>query len=469
MSRDRFDELREVLAGALIVPGDPDYHQARTVFNAMIDRRPAAIARCRTSADVAIAVNFARENELDLAVRSGGHSVAGLSVCEGGLVIDLGGLKEIKVDPAARSARAGGGVLWGELDTATQAYGLHTPGGRVTTTGIGGFTTGGGYGWTSSKYGLTCDNLLSAQVVLADGSIVTANERENEDLFWGIRGGGGNFGIVTEFELRLHELGPIVLAGLAMWPLERAGDVLPAWRDHMDSAPDELSSAIVVVTAPPEEFVPAHLRGRTVLGMAVLYVGKPDSGESAVQPLEDLKPDLDHIGPMPYTAFQAALDPLAPPGLRSYWRGEYMNGLSDAALETFLAHAPGLTEAAVPFSQTVIFRIGQGVTAIPEDATAFSHRDATHLFHPISVWSDPADDERLIAANRAFADAMRPHSTGASYLNFTPEADRVRSAYGADKYQRLVALKDKYDPDNLFRLNQNITPSKQAAEPALAR
>jgi FAD/FMN-containing dehydrogenase len=464
MSRDRFDELREVLAGALIVPGDPDYDRARSVFNAMIDRRPAAIARCRTSADVAIAVNFARENELDLAVRSGGHSVAGLSVCESGLVIDLGGLKKIKVDPAAKSVRAGGGVLWGELDTATQAHGLHTPGGRVTTTGVGGFTTGGGYGWTSSKYGLTCDNLLSAQVVLADGSIVTANERENEDLFWGIRGGGGNFGIVTEFELRLHQLGPIVLAGLAMWPLERAGDVLPAWRDYMDSAPDELSSAIVVVTAPPEEFVPVHLRGRTVLGMAVLYVGDPDEGASVVQPLKELKPDLDQIGPMPYTAFQAALDPLAPRGMRSYWRGEYMNGLSDAAIETFLEHAPNLTEAAVPFSQIVIFRIGQGVTAVPEDATAFSHRNATHLFHPISVWSDPNEDQRLTADNRAFADAMRPHSTGASYLNFTPEADRVRTAYGAQKYERLVALKDKYDPDNLFRLNQNITPSKQAAD-----
>jgi FAD/FMN-containing dehydrogenase len=367
----------------------------------------------------------------------------------------------------AKTVRAGGGVLWGELDAATQAHGLHTPGGRVTTTGIGGFTTGGGYGWTSSMYGLTCDNLLSAEVVLADGSIVTSSAQENEDLFWGIRGGGGNFGIVTEFELRLHELGPIVLAGLALWPLDRAGEVLRGWRDYVDEAPDELSTACVVVTAPPDEFVPEHLRGRTALGMAVLYVGDPEEGASVVQPLKDLEPDLDHIQPMPYTAFQAALDPLAPRGMRSYWRGEYMSGLSDEAIDTFVEHAPALAEAAVPFSQMVIFRIGQGVTAVPEEATAFSHRDATYLFHPISVWSDPADDERLIAANRTFAEAMRPFSTGGAYLNFTPEADRVRDAYGDEKYERLVALKDKYDPGNLFRLNQNIKPSTQAGEAAL--
>jgi FAD/FMN-containing dehydrogenase len=385
-----------------------------------------------------------------------------------GIVIDLGGLKRIEIDPVAKTVRAGGGVLWGELDAATQAHGLHTPGGRVTTTGIGGFTTGGGYGWTSSKHGLTCDNLIAAEVVLADGSVVTASALENEDLFWAIRGGGGNFGIVTEFELRLHELGPIVLAGLTLWPLDRASDVLRGWRDYVDEAPNELSTACVIVTAPPEPFVPDHLKGRQALGMAVLYVGDPEEGTSVVQPLKDLQPDLDHIEPMPYTAFQAVFDPFAPKGMRSYWRGEYMSGLSDEGIDRFLEHAPALTAAAVPLSQMVIFRIGQGVTAVPEDATAFSHRDANYLFHPISVWSDPADDERLIAGNRAFAEAMRPFATGGAYLNFTPEANRVRDAYGAEKYERLVALKDKYDPDNLFRLNQNIKPSKHVGEPALA-
>ena len=466
--RAAFDDLREVLSGELIVPGEPGYDEARRVFNAMIDRHPAVIARCRTTADVAIAVNFARQTGLDVAVRSGGHSVAGLSVCEGGIVIDLGGLKTIDVDAAARTARAGGGVLWGELDAAAQEHGLHTPGGRVTTTGIGGFTTGGGYGWTSSKHGLACDNLVSAEVVLADGSVVTASAHENADLFWAIRGGGGNFGIVTEFELRLHELGPNVLAGLALWPLERGREVLRAWRDYVDEAPDELSTACVIVTAPPEEFVPDHLKGRPAVGMAAMYVGDAQEGADVVRPLRDLHPDVDLIQPMPYTAFQALLDPLAPPGMRSYWRGEYMRSLPDDAIEVFLKRGPALVATAAPLSQAVIFRIGQGVTAVGEDAAAFSHRDANYLFHPISVWQDRADDERVIASNRAFADAMRPFGTGGAYLNFTPEGDRVHDAYGSEKYRRLVALKDKYDPGNLFRLNQNIRPSGRAGEPALA-
>jgi FAD/FMN-containing dehydrogenase len=459
--------LRQALSGELILPGDPGYDGAREVFNAMHDRRPAAIARCVSTEDIVAAVGFAREHGLVVAVRSGGHSVAGLSVCEGGLVIDLAGLKHVDIDPEARTARAGGGVLWGEFDVATQEHGLHTPGGRVTTTGIGGFTTGGGYGWTSSKFGLACDNLIAAEVVLADGHVVTTSDQENEDLFWGIRGGSGNFGIVTEFVFKLHELGPTVLAGLALWPIERAPDVLPAWRDYVDGAPDELSTACVVITAPPEDFVPDHLKGQTALGIAVLYVGDHEAGVPVLQPLRELRPDLDHIQPMPYTAFQAMLDPSAPHGKRSYWRGEYLRGLSDDAIGTFLAHAPALTAAAVPFSQMIIFRIGQGVAAMADEATAFSHRNADYLFHPISVWEDPADDERLIVANRAFCEAMRPFTTGGAYLNFTPE-DRVRDAYGEAKYGRLVELKDAYDPENIFRLNQNIEPSKQAGEPALA-
>jgi FAD/FMN-containing dehydrogenase len=453
--------LDDQLSGELIVPSDAGYDEARKVFNAMHDRRPAAIARCTSSADVAAAVNFARGHGLVLAVRGGGHSVAGLSVCEGGLVIDLGAMKQVDVDPVAKTARADGGVLWGEFDAATQEHGLHTPGGRVTTTGIAGFTTGGGYGWTSSKYGLACDNLISAEVVLADGSIVRASEDENEDLFWGIRGGGGNFGIVTEFEFRLHDLGPVVLAGLALWPLERAPDVVRAWRDYVDEAPDELSTACVLITAPPEEFVPDHLKGQVAVGMAALYTGELDKGSVVVQPLRDLGPAVDLIQPMPYTAFQAILDASAPPGKRSYWRGEYLSALSDEAIDTFLAHGPALTAAGAPFSQTVLFRIGQGVAAAPDDGTAFSHREANYLFHPISVWDDPADDEPLIAANRAFCEAMRPFTTGGAYLNFTPEA-RVRDAYGSAKYDRLVRLKDKYDSENLFHLNQNIEPSRTA-------
>jgi FAD/FMN-containing dehydrogenase len=462
------DVLDEAFAGELILPGDPRYDVTRGVFNAMVDRRPALIARCATTADVAAAVRFARDTGLEVAVRSGGHSVTGLGVCDGGIVIDLGGLDTVDVDPVAKTARAGGGVLWGTFDAATQAHGLHTPGGRVTTTGIGGFTTGGGYGWTSSKHGLACDNLVSAEVVLADGTIVRASERESPDLFWGLRGGGGNFGVVTEFELRLYELGPIVLAGLALWPIDRAREVMRAWRDYADAAPDEVATACALMTAPPEDFVPADLRLRPALGVVFLYVGDPEAGAAAAEPLKDLRPSVDHIGQMPYTAFQAALDATAPPGMRSYWRGEYLRTLPDGAIDTYLREGRALVEAGAPLTQAVIFRIGQGVTAVPDDATAFSHRDANYLFHPIVVWSDHADDDRLIASGRAIARAMRPFGTGAAYLNFTPEADRVRGAYGEEKYARLVALKDRYDPDNLFRLNQNIAPSAQAREPVPA-
>ena len=455
--------LRRQFAGDVLVPGGPGYDEGRRVFNAMIDRRPAVIARCTTSADVAAAVSTARDHGLVVAVRGGGHSFSGLSTCDDGMVIDLSGLKSIAVDAAAMTARAGGGVLWGEFDAATQAHGLHTPGGRVTTTGLGGFTTGGGYGWTSCRYGLACDNLLSAEVVLADGSTVRASAQEHPDLFWGLRGGSGNFGVVTEFVFRLHELGPAVLAGLAMFPMSRAAEVLPAWRDWADAAPDELSTGCVVITAPPEPFVPAGRRGTPVLGIPVLWVGDPADGAAAVQHLRSLGPAVDHIGPMPYTAFQAALDPISPWGARSYARGEYMSELSDAAIGTFLRHAEDLAVAGAPLSQMVIFRIGQGIAAVPDGATAFSHRGARYLFHPITIWADPAGDETMIAASRAFATAMRPFSTGASYLNFTPEGDRVRDAYGDATYQRLVAVKNRYDPANLFRLNQNITPGPPAA------
>jgi FAD/FMN-containing dehydrogenase len=456
-----------MLQGHVILPDEPAYDACRQVFNAMHDKQPALIVRCASTADVVAAVAFARQHALEVAVRSGGHSVAGLSVCDGGILIDLAGLKKIEVDPKARTARAGGGVLWGEFDAATQQHALHTPGGRVTTTGVGGFTTGGGYGWTSSKYGLTCDNLIAAEVVLADGRVVVANQRENEDLFWGIRGGGGNFGIVTEFQYRLHPLRPIVLAGLALWPIDRAPEVVRAWRDYVDGAPDELSTACAILTAPPAEFVPDPLKGQVALGLIAMYVGDPEMGATVMQPLRALRPVVDLIQPMPYTAFQAVIDPMAPKGHRSYWRGEYLKGLSDGAIDIFIRHGSDLAAAGTPLSQMIIFRIGQGVAATADDATAFSHRDADYLFHPITMWQQPSDDERLIAASRAFCEAMRPFSTGGAYLNFTPE-DRVRDAYGTAKYERLVALKNRYDPDNLFRLNQNIKPTRGAGQPALA-
>jgi FAD/FMN-containing dehydrogenase len=453
------EALRRGFSGEVLTPAQPGYDEARQVFNGTIDRRPAVIARCAGTTDVAAAVNVAREHGLVVVVRCGGHSPVGLSTCDEGMVIDLSGLKSITVDPQARTARAGGGVRWGDFDAASQAHGLHTPGGRVTT-GLGGFTLGGGYGWTSSKHGLACDNLISAEVVLADGSVVRASEHDHADLFWGIRGGGGNFGIVTEFEFRLHPLGPVVLAGMMMFPIGRARDVMRSWRDWSGSVPDEVSTACAMVTAPPEPFVPPEMHGQPVFGIIVLYVGDPETGAAAVRPLRSLDPAVDLISPVPYTAFQAFLDPLAPWGCRNYARGEYMPELSDAAIDTFLPHAADLTVLGAPLSQQVIFRVGQAIAVVPSEVTAFSHRDARYLFHPISIWADLADDERMIAANRAF--------TGAAYLNFTAEGDRVRDGYGDDKYARLVALKNAYDPANRFRLNQNIRPSQPAAEPTLA-
>ena len=457
--------LREDFHGEVILPAEPGYDEARKVFNGMIDKRPAVIARCADTEDVVAAVDFARENHLVVAVRSGGHSVAGMSICDDGILIDLSPMKEIEVDPEAKTARVGGGVLSGELDAATQEHGLHTPSGRVTTTGIGGFTTGGGYGWTSSKYGLTCDNLISAEVVTADGSVVIASEAENSDLFWGIKGGGCNFGVVTSFEFRLYELGPMVLAGLALWPIDRAPEVLRAWRDYVADVPDELSTGCVILTAPPEEFIPPDLQGKPVLGMAGMYVGDPEEGARVMQPLKDLGPAVDLIQPMPYTDFQAILDPGNQPGFRNYWRGEYLTGLSDEAIDVFVERA---REPLSPFNQIIFFRLGQGVNRVPDDSAAFSHRDADYLFHPIAMWEDPADDEREIAFVREFSEAMRPFETGAVYLNFTGDSDRARSAFGADKYERLVELKDRYDPTNLFQHNQNISPSRAAGQPAAA-
>jgi FAD binding domain-containing protein/berberine-like enzyme len=442
--------------GESIRPGDARYDEARKLWNGMFDKRPALIARCKSAADVAAAVAFGADADLPLAVRSGGHSIPGHSGCDEGLVIDLSGLTSIEVDPAERIARVGGGVLAGDLDRATQEHGLHTPSGRVTTTGVGGFTTGGGYAWTSPKHGLACDNLVSAEVVTAAGEVVSASAQENPDLFWGIRGGGGNFGVVTRFDFRLHALGPLVLAGLALWPLARAPEVLQQWRDYVEQAPDELSTAAVIMTGAPEPFVPEHLRGQPVLGMAALYVGDPDEGIAVLQPLKVLAPDLDLIQPMPYLDFQAILDPSAPPGQRVYALGEYLNHLSDQAIDAYVEQG-GHQVSMSPFTQIIMFRVGAAIARVGADETAVSNREAAYLLHPISVWEDPALDDQLIAGNRALCAAMREFTTGGVYVNFTAERDQVAAAYG-EKHDRLARLKETYDPRNVFRLNQNIKP-----------
>ena len=323
--------------GELIRPVDNGYDAARAVYNGMIDKRPALIVRPTGAADVIDAVNLARENSLPLAIRCGGHSVAGNSVVDGGILIDLSSLKGVRVDTASRMARANAGVLWGEFDRETQLFGLVTPGGRVTTTGVGGFTLGGGYGWLSPKWGLACDNLTSVDVVTADGRLVTASEEENDDLFWGIRGGSSNFGVVSSYEFRLHPLGPTVLAGLALHPIDDAKDLIRGYRDYVESAPEELSTAVVILQAPPAPFIPEHLHGKPVLGMAGIYIGDVDEGRDVMTPLKELGPPaVDMIQPMPYTAFQASLDPFAPKGWLNYTRGEHLAELSDEAIDTYV-------------------------------------------------------------------------------------------------------------------------------------
>ena len=402
---------------------------------------------------------YAREQGLPIAVRCGGHSAAGHGTNDDGLVIDLSLMKGVRVDPARLVARANGGVNWGEYDRETQAFGLATPGGRATTTGVGGFTLGGGYGWISPKYGLTCDNLVSADVVTADGRLLTASESENEELFWALRGGGGNFGVVTSFEFRVYPVGPIVYAGLMAFPVERAAEVIGTWRDLVgEDAPDEIGTAAALLTAPPEEFVPEWLQGKPAVGIVGCWCGDVAEGESYLKPLKDLGPAVDLFGPIPYRGLQAMLDPMSPAGLRNYWRGEHLAELPDRAIEAFVGHD---TREVDPHSFSLLFQHGGQVGRIADHETAFSHRGARFMIHPIGCWEDPQEDEKHVAWVKSLSEAMRPYATGGVYLNFTADAteDRVRAGFGDEKYQRLVAIKNAYDPDNVFRFNQNIKPA----------
>jgi FAD/FMN-containing dehydrogenase len=457
--------------GELIRSEDDGYDEARKVYNGMIDKRPALIVRPTGVADVINAVNLARENSLPLAVRCGGHSIAGKGVVDDGVLIDLSSLKGVRVDTMSRRARANAGALWGEFDRETQLFGLAAPGGRVTTTGVGGFTLGGGYGWLSPKWGLACDNLTSVDVVTADGRLVTASDEENEDLFWGVRGGSGNFGVVTSYEFRLHQLGPIVLGGLAVHPIEDAKNVIRGYHEYVETAPEELATGIVILQAPPAPFIPEHLHGKPVLGIVAMYIGDADEGKDVVAPLKELGPPaVDLIQPMPYTAFQALLDPFAPQGWLNYTRGMHLSGLTDEAIDTYVEYATEIARFSNPMTQTIMFRHGGAVSRVPEDATAAGHRDAAYMVHPIACWRDPAETERHIDWVGRFSEAMRPFTTGGVYLNFEPDEgeERVRAGYGAEKYAKLVELKDRWDPENLFRVNQNIRPSRETGVAALA-
>jgi FAD binding domain-containing protein/berberine-like enzyme len=453
-------ELGATFGGALLRPEDDGYDEARAIFNGMYDRRPALVARCTGVADVVAAVNFARDSGLEVAVKAGGHSVPGYGSCDDGIVIDLSPMKGVFVDPAARTARAAGGVTWGEFDRETQAFGLATTGGRITTTGIAGLTLGSGSGWLERKFGFTVDNLLSAQVVTAAGEVITASETENPELFWGLRGGGGNFGIVTSFEYRLHPLGPIVLGGLLGYPRERAPELLRAWSDHIQDAPDELGGGFAFLTAPPEEFVPEEVRGQPVCGVVVLYAGPLEEAEPAVQQLRDLlgPPAMDLAMPMPYLVVQQLLDGANPPGRPQYWKSDTLEEMSDGAIETLIEHA---NRIASPFTVVVIEAKGGAIPRVPEDSMALIGRHAPFAYYGISQWEQGDAADGQIRWAREFGQAMEPYSAKDIALNFVMDEgnERVQAAFGPDKYARLVALKDEYDPENLFSRNQNVKPS----------
>ncbi len=453
-------ELAANFRGELMRSEDEGYDTARAVFNAMTDRRPALIARCTGVVDVIAAVNFARENELVVAVRGGGHSVPGYGSCDGGIVIDLSPMKGVWVDPEARTARAQAGLTWGEFDRETQHFGLATTGGRVTHTGIAGQTLGSGSGWLERKYGLTCDSLISAEVVTADGEFLKASEEENEDLFWGLKGGGGNFGVVTSFKYQLHPVGPIVLGGMFLHPFSRAKELLRFWRDYIEEAPDELGTAPGIFTAPPAPFVPEHMRGQLVAAVIVCYAGTVDEAEEVVRPLREFgPPEVDLVQPMPYTVVQTLIDPANPPGRRNYWKAENMNELPDEAIDTLVEQAATITS---PFSVVMIEPKGRAISQVGEAETAIGGRDAAHTLYAFSIWENPAEDDNHIAWTRGFMEAMESYITPGISPNFTSDQgqDKVKDFFGRDgKYERLVALKNEYDPTNLFRLNQNIKPT----------
>jgi FAD/FMN-containing dehydrogenase len=451
--------LRAGFAGEILTHVDgARYDEARAVFNAMFDRRPAVIARATCNGDVVAALLFARSARIPLAVRGGGHSVAGYSSIDGGLLLDLGPMNQIEIDPRARVARVGPGVVWGELDAATQQHGLATTGGRMTTTGVAGFVLGSGSGWLERKHGLACDNLVSARVVTADGRIVTASEAEHPDLFWGLRGGGGNFGIVTEFELRLHPVGPTVYGGMLIHPRDRAGGVLRFFRDFMADAPREVGGGALLMTAPPAPFVPPDLLGRPAVAVAAAYFGPPEEGERVLAPLREYAaPAVDLIRPLPYLEFQTMTDAGNPPGRRNYWHSELFADLPDEAIDVMVARAALATS---PASVLIMGAWGGAVADVPEDATPIGGRAASWFYHCYGIWTEP-DDAAHVAWVRGTAEALRPWAMPGIALNFVSAVDdaRVRDTFGAEKHRRLVALKDEYDPENVFRMNQNVQPS----------
>lgn len=458
--RENPESLRSKVKGAVIVPGDGAYEDARRVWNAMVDRRPALIVRCADATDVAPAITFARQNDLDISVRGGGHHIAGHSVCEGGLVIDFSGMKSVRVDAGARRAYVQPGATLGDFDQAVQAHGLATPVGINSTTGIAGLTLGGGFGWLTREYGMTIDNLVAVDIIGADGKMLHASEKENPDLFWAIRGGGGNFGVVTQFEFKLLPVGPKVFAGLIVFPFKQTKEVLTRYREFVESAPAKLNVWAVLRKAPPLPFLPVDAHGKEVVVLAVFYNGDAEEGERLIQPLRHFGDAIgEHVGSMPYTQWQQTFDPLLTPGARNYWKSHNFTQISDAALDTIIEYAGKLPS---PYCEIFLGLLAGAANEVPSSATAYSARDAKFVINVHGRWERAAQDDECIAWARAFFKAAAPYASSGAYVNFmtADEGERVAAAYGAN-YTRLLEIKRRYDPENIFHLNQNIRRSER--------
>jgi hypothetical protein len=465
LNTEAISRFRSQLRGELIEPGTLAYEEARKVYNAMIDRKPRLIARCADVADVMAAVRFGQEAALRVSVRSGGHNAGGLGVCDDGLVIDLSRIRYVHVDPSAQTMRVGGGCTWGDLDHAGHAFGLAVPSGMISTTGVGGLTLGGGLGHLTRKYGLTIDNLLAADLVLADGSFVVASAKENSDLFWALRGGGGNFGVVTSFLFQAHPV-HTVYAGPMLWEMDQAADILKWYCEFLPQAPEDVSGFFAFLVVPPGPPFPEHLHLKKMCGIVWCCTSPADQAAKALEPARRYRPPaLDLVGPMPFPALQSMFDPLYPPGLQWYWRADFFNDLSDQAIDAHVEHG-----AHVPTMHSTmhLYPIDGAAHRVGKDDSAWSYRDATWSEVIVGVDPDPANRELITAWTRNYWDAVHPYSAGGAYVNFMMDEgeDRIRATY-RDNYDRLAAVKAKYDPGNFFRVNQNIKPL-QAAKRATA-
>lgn len=458
VDEDAVAALASGLRGGVFTDGSAEYDEGRTLWNAMVDRKPGVVIRAKGTSDVQKAVNFARENGLLIAVRSGGHQIAGHAVAEGALLLDLSHMNSVRVNSAEKTVRVEPGASLGDIDRETQVHGLALPVGINSTTGIAGLTLGGGFGWLTRKYGMTIDNLISVDIVTADGKILIASEDENADLFWAIRGGGGNFGIVTSFEFEVHDIGSEVLSGLIVHPIEAAPDLLQDYRKIADTAPDELTVWVVMRKAPPLPFLPEEWHGRPVLVFAACYTGDLAKGEEALAGLRALgEPIADVIGPTPYIGWQSAFDPLLTPGMRNYWKSHDFKGLPEEAVSTLLSAIETLPD---PNCEVFIAHVGGAMARVPVEGTAYPERASHFIMNVHTRWQDPSGDAACIGWARELFDEMAPYATGSAYINFMPddEADRVAGVYGANM-TKLGRIKAKYDPDNLFRVNHNIVPA----------